>query len=220
MDCFVLKCGLLSHGLEHLSSARAALIFRSGIVILIAFSVHACGFHLRGELSLTGDIAPVYLQQNSVFELAREIKSLLVTNKIKIVENSSDAKTQLSLLNEAKNTRVLSVDGSGQAREYLLTYRVNFAIKLQQSKQIKESVSVSRALLFNSTAVLGTTNEAGILFEEMRAQAARLILLKLQAVSRNQALNKATLEDEASGLTSETPALDAPASDNRDKARQ
>lgn len=164
-------------------------------VMTIAASIHACGFQLRGSIDISEDISPIYIEQNSVFDLAREIKLLLAMNKIEVVEDAKQSKVQLTLLSEEKNRRVLSVDGSGRAREYLLIYKVNFVIKTKQSetsaienieaKNNQDSISIKRNLLFDPDAVLAVTNEAEILYKDMRRDAAYLILLKLQARSKS-----------------------------------
>ena len=174
-------------------------------VMTIAASLHACGFQLRGSIDISENISPIYIEQNSVFDLAREIKLLLAMNKIEVVEDAKQSKVQLTLLNEEKSRRVLSVDGSGRAREYLLIYKVNFVIQTKQSetsaienieaanieteniaaKNNQDSVSIRRNLLFDPVAVLAVTNEAEILYRDMRRDAARLILLKMQARSKS-----------------------------------
>lgn len=169
-------------------------------IVALVFLIQACGFQLRGGLDLSSDMSPIYLQQNSTFELGREVQSLLIANKILITENEKQAKAQLILLKEAKSRRVLSVDSNGRVREYLLNYKVNFSIKINRSKDISEvnqeaqqdsishdSISVARGLLFDPDAVIAVVNESEILYKEMRRDAARLILLKLQAKSRLQA---------------------------------
>ena len=168
--------------------------------LVIAASINACGFQLRGSIDLADTLSPIYIEQNSAFELAREIKSLLVANKIKVVNRAGQSNATLSLLNEEKTRRTLSVDGSGRVREYRLSYRVNFVIDTKQSASAaiensdvknnqdsisQDSISLSRSLLFDPDAVLAVTNEAEILYEDMRRDAARLILLKLQARSKN-----------------------------------
>jgi len=159
--------------------------------------VSGCGFQLRGALDISPDVSPLYLQQNSVFELAREIKKLLATNKIALAENPTQANSQLVLLNESKQNRVLSVDGNGRAREYSLTYTVNFTITISkpgkqaedvQADPTQETVSLSRTLLFDPDAVLAIANETEILYRDMRRNAARSILLKLQARSRKSSV--------------------------------
>lgn len=171
---------------------------RSITILSLVFFMQACGFQLRGALDLPQNISPIYLQQNSVFELGREIRSLLTANKIQVTDNAKQAKTQLTLLNEARSRRVLSVDGSGRAKEYLLNYTANFTIKINPEKkginEINEiddqgkagSVAVSRSLLFDPDAVVAVVNESEILYSDMRRDAARRILSKLQASSRQQ----------------------------------
>lgn len=199
-------------------------------VVTMLLCLHACGFQLRGSIELSEDISPIYLEQNSMFDLAREIRSLLKINKINIVKDANLSKAQLILLSEENTRRVLSVDGSGRAREYLLSYKINFIIKTKQSElavpesagaknneaaniEIEkietedltekinqdlispdsispdsispDSISVARSLLFDPDAVLAVSNEAEILYKDMRRDAARLILLKLQARSIN-----------------------------------
>lgn len=161
------------------------------VFVVAVISLHACGFQLRGSINLSDDISPIFIEQNSVFDLAREIKSLMASNNIKVAENVSQSKSQLTLLNEEKSQRVLSVDGLGRVREYLISYRVNFVINTEPltttavdesaAKGSHDSISVSRNLLFDPDAVLAVTNQAEILYKEMRRDAARLILLKLQA---------------------------------------
>ncbi len=174
---------------------------RSITILSLVFFMQACGFQLRGALDLSQDISPIYLQQNSVFELGREIRSLLTANKIQMTENDKQAKTLLTLLKEVKTRRVLSVDGNGRVKEYLLNYTANFSIKIiNPSKDINDingindindqgrvdSISVSRPLLFDPDAVVAVVNESEILYKDMRRDAARSILLKLQASSRQQ----------------------------------
>ncbi|NOQ89907.1 MAG: hypothetical protein GQ549_03065, partial [Gammaproteobacteria bacterium] len=151
------------------------------------------------------ELSPVLIEQNSAFELAREIKVLLAVNKVKFIEseeqgdtakaNAVKANARLSLLNESKSRRVLSVDGNGRAREYLLGYTVNFSIQIKQSKPSEDSISVKRSLLFDPDAVLAVVNESEILYKDMRRDVSRLILLKLQARSRNYSENASGVRD-------------------------
>ena len=159
---------------------------------LLVSLIQACGFQLRGALDLSQDISPIYLQQNNLFELGREIKALLNANKLQIAENEQQAKAQLALLSETRGRRVLSVDSNGRGREYLLNYTVNFSIKIKQTTGInqqgrQDTISVRRSLLYEPEAVLAVDNESEILYKDMQRDVARLILLKLQASSRQNA---------------------------------
>ena len=170
------------------------MLFKTGkshflIAVILIGLLQACGFKLRGSVELSSDMSPIYLQQNSVFELGREIKSLLISNKIDFIEDEKSSKAQLVLVKEDKKRRVLSVDSDGRAREYLLSYNVTFSIKINSAKSAadkqaaEDHISISRSLLFDPDAVLAVANESEVLYKDMRRDAARLILLKLQAMS-------------------------------------
>jgi len=165
---------------------------RAFIYLVLAAGLYACGFQLRGSINLSSDMSPIYIEQNSVFDLAREIKTLLASNQIAMVDTASQSKSQLILLSDSKSQSVLSVDGSGQAREYLLSYKVNFVIKVNRNNEteaaaVPDSLTVNRTWLFDPDAVLAVTNEAELLYNEMRREAARLILLKINARSQKGA---------------------------------
>ena len=180
---------------QAMSGSKMLRLRYSISIVVLVFLIQACGFQLRGALDLSQDISPIYLQQNNLFELGREVKSLLTANKLQIAENEKQAKAQLALLSEERSRRVLSVDSNGRVREYLLNYTVKFLIKINQSKDLNEinqqgrqdSISVSRSLVFDPAAVIAVVNESEILYKDMQRDAARLILLKLQAISRQNA---------------------------------
>ncbi len=160
------------------------------VLVALLLNLSACGFQLRGAIDLSKDISPVFLQQGSLFDLAREIKLLLDVNKIEQVATAAQSKTQLILLTENKKQGVLSVDGNGRVIEYLLTYQVNFEIAFASASDPTpassapasiQTVKVTRSLVFDPNAVLAVSNEAEILFRDMQRDAARLILLKLEA---------------------------------------
>ena len=164
---------------------------RTLVYMAVVLMLYACGFQLRGSINLSEEIAPVYVEHGTLFQLGREIRNLLATNKIEVAAKESQSRSTLVLVREGRDRRVLSVDGSGRAREYLLTYTVDFVIKIKQSGDTSDSLSISRSLLFDPDAVLAVTNESEILYRDMQRDIARLILLKMQAYSRNSAAQNA-----------------------------
>jgi len=174
------------------------------LAVLLIFTLQACGFKLRGAVELSSEMSPIYFQANSVFQLGREIQSLLKSNKIELVDDEKQSKSQLILISESKSNRVLSVDSDGRAREYLLSYSVNFSINVNSSDSADfnnptvdsvnedsaktptnaDKITISRSLLFDQDAVLAVSNESQVLYKDMRRDAARLILLKLEARSK------------------------------------
>ena len=207
------------------------IIFRKAmttlLVSLMALALVDCGFKLRGSLDISQELSPLYLQQNQVFELGRELKTMLATNNIEVAKGPGSANAMIILHDERQSRRVLSVDGSGQAREYLLTYTIDYSFVLKgqlpdqatmqtaldpaSSEQAKaeqqkvDTLTLERTLLFQQDAVLAVANESEVLYQDMRRNAARVILLRLQARSRQtEALQPETsgsgnVNDAASG---------------------
>ena len=202
------------------------ITFRTSMVMVLvstmALALAACGFKLRGSLDISQELSPLYIEQNSVFELGRDLKTILSTNNIEVAKSAASANAIIILHNEGQSNRVLSVDGSGQAREYQLTYTVNFSILLKGHEALQagttpasdksvagaakadtsaddghsaeaggdkqklriDTVTLNRTLLFQQDAVLAVANESEFLYEDMRRNAARMILLRLQAQSK------------------------------------
>ena len=134
-------------------------------------------------MELSDALSPVYIEQNNAYELARDISALLRSNKVELVTSRSQANASISLLSESRSARILSVDSSGRAREYLLTYNVNVQFSGKTMKAVDDRVLLTRTLLFDPNTVLAVTNEQATLYREMQRDAARRILLKLQALS-------------------------------------
>jgi LPS-assembly lipoprotein len=153
-------------------------------VMVIALGLlTACGFQLRGAVNLSADVAPIAIQRNNLFDLGSEIRSVLEINKIEVTESMSAAKSIITLINESQARRVLSVDGSGRASEYLLIYSVRYSLESQSFETAEFTARQQRSLVFDPDAVLAVENEAEMLYGDMRKDVARLILMKLQAKS-------------------------------------
>jgi len=132
----------------------------------------SCGFHLRGSVQLPPELDDMAVRDaGGTTDLLPELKSRLKNEGI----------------NLNATAEVLSVDSSGRAQEYGLSYSVRFSLK-KRDVAGKESVvwlneqtiTLTRDLRFDSGAVLGTENEQSQLRKEMRRDAVLQILQRLQ----------------------------------------
>lgn len=110
-----------------------------------------------------------------------DLRDALIDSGVKV---SDQASMTLRVRGESYSKRVLSVDSSGRATEYGLSYKVRF--KLQESEGATwipdEQLTLQRDLRFDALAVLATSGEEGLLQEEMRRDAVNQILRRLQSV--------------------------------------
>ncbi len=153
-------------------------------IILCLLLLTGCGFKLRGAYQLPAVMHTTYVdsaKENST--LSRALIRSLKGSDIIIANSAAADIAVFKLFNERKSKRVVSVDGNGRAREYTLTYAVNFQVTAVDKKFAIESqlIKIDRDFVFDTEDVLGNSREESKLYEEMQQDIIRLILLRLQS---------------------------------------
>lgn len=164
--------------------------------LFLLLTVSACCFHLRGAFELPDTLSSVYISAPATTVLVEDLKTILETNKSVVVTDATAATSTIKIEKEQNSQRVLSVDGSGRAREYELNYSVTFSVSAMtatdQSKNIINSkkLDLVRDYVYDSSAVLGKSREKNILIRDMQRDASRLIMLQIQAAYRKSSAYK------------------------------
>ncbi len=160
------------------------LILALSLLLLLS----ACGgepFHLRGSKPLPELIRQgIYLQgldPQSDFALA--LRDGLEDAGADLKQNSQDAATTLTISNVRENRSVSGYSSSRQVREFNHSVTVDFIVKTPaMTESMERSVSATRSQVYDGKYVLGTAEEETVIKEELRREAVRLILLRLQAL--------------------------------------
>jgi LPS-assembly lipoprotein len=151
------------------------------LLIPILLLLTACGFHLRGAVQLPPELSELaVVDARPATDIAPELRRGLKNTGVQV---SDSATRVLQLKAEQYGKRVLSVDKSGRAQEYGLSYTVRFALTgAAGAVWLPEAaVTQTRDLRFDAAAVLGTEGEERQLKAEMRQEAVLQILRRLQA---------------------------------------
>jgi LPS-assembly lipoprotein len=156
------------------------------IIIIIAFSLlSGCGYRLAGK----ADLDPVFESTHVSYQgrgqaLAELLEKQFKANKYELV-SAEQASALVEVLYEHTDREILSVDDSGKVREYELILSVGVDVRDSEGKKLvnNQEVRLTRDFLFDINDVLGKGNEEQAIYQEMRADAARLILYRLQAIS-------------------------------------
>lgn len=156
----------------------------NGMLLLAAvlFGVSACGFHLREPVRLPESLQVISVQGGSI-ELRRELIGQL-SSSATVVDEQSQAQAVLQILSEKQSRRTLTTDSRGKVKEGELHYAVSFQVRdAQDNIRLEESqVSLIRDYLNDESVVLGQSNEAAVLLDEMKREAAQRIVQRLQAI--------------------------------------
>lgn len=153
----------------------------------ISFFLTSCGFHLRGYNSsnlLPPPLHRLYIKTADPFgELTRELVQSLKAYDVCLVSCPNEASTILDIQSENINQILLSVSGTEQTRQYNLglcvTYQVtdNKGCVLIPSQTVKES----RTLTIQSNQILGGSNEANLMYSQMRPALVYDIIMHLSS---------------------------------------
>lgn len=160
------------------------------VLIVLAAAQVSCGFHLRGVIALPEYITPVFIDLNGDDnELQRELGNLLSTSGDNaLAASEAEAKTVLNIFSVQKKQRVVAVDNLGRARDYELNYQFHYELKKTslskgQTEIIKTNiVNLKRDLLFDPDSVLAVEHEKNAIYEDMRKDAAQLVLRQLSVI--------------------------------------
>lgn len=160
----------------------ASLVTRTALLLAV-LSTTACGFHLRGMADIS--FRSLYIQHNGVAAIATEIKRNLRSNGVEVVGNPEDAELHLELMSEALDKRILSLSGGGRVREFELLYRVSFRIRARGSETwgAPQLVEGRRDYTYDDSLLLAKEGEEQRLYNDMRVEATREILRRLNAAA-------------------------------------
>ena len=162
-------------------------MIRRSLPIVLALALSACGFHLRHELVLPSDTAPVRVRSVDRYSpLADSLSQSIKRAGAQIAEPGDETATVLDLLSERWGDTPTSVDQLGRAQEYSLRYAVVFELRRADGTKLvpRQAVELSRDYISNPTNAIGTEGERDILVKEMRREMAASIVRRLGAVAR------------------------------------
>ncbi|MEO7727098.1 MAG: LPS assembly lipoprotein LptE [Burkholderiales bacterium] len=154
--------------------------------IVLCALVTACGFHLRGQATLSYE--SMYISGSPAFatQLARAVRA---GSKTRIVNNPKEAEATLQILTEARERSILSLSSSGRVRELQIRYRVSFRVNDKAGKELlaANEILLKRDLIYSDTDVLGKEQEEALLYRDMQNDAVQQVVRRLEAARLNAA---------------------------------
>ncbi len=156
---------------------------RALISVVLALSLAACGFQLRGSQPLSFTSMHFAVADSSVIGagLKRHVSALGSTQ---IVDTPQEAQAIFTIIGEAKEKQILSISGKGQVREFQLRYRLAFRVydlKGQEFIPPSEIVLV-RTISFSDEYVLAKEREEELLYRDMEGDMVQQLMRRLATV--------------------------------------
>jgi LPS-assembly lipoprotein len=152
------------------------------IVVLLA----SCGFQLRGSTELPFRTLWVGFSDASPLgtEFRRYIRGGTSTS---LVTDPAAAEAKLQVLSEARTKEILSVDGTGQVREYTLYYVFVFKVDDGKGRDYiaPTRITLKRDISVDNNTILAKQAEEDLLYRDMQSDLVQQLLRRLAAVKPN-----------------------------------
>jgi LPS-assembly lipoprotein len=152
-----------------------------------ALSLSGCGFALRKAPNFAFTTLYSGLAESSPLgvELRRSLQS---TRKVEVISDPrriGEAQVILDVLSDQREKVVLSLNASGQVREFQLRLRFRFRLRTLAGKELISDTEIlqQRDISFNESAVLAKEAEEALLYRDMQSDVVQQILRRLAAVT-------------------------------------
>lgn len=162
------------------------------LIIFTFLLLSSCGFRPQGAMKLAQPLHTMYLQtQDPYGSLAHSLEQYLKMSNVRLVTNQSDATAILVISDESVSQELLSVSGTQQTRQYNLALSVTFEVTDNKGKILIPSQTLieKRGITIQSNQILGSSNEATLLYQQMRRAIAYSIMFRLSARDVTKALD-------------------------------
>ena len=158
-------------------------------VAILSLLIGACGFHLRGDVTLPFETLYVEGDANSAF-VSQLKRAILSGSSTRLVDNPSEAQAVLQVLGETRQKVILSLSGGGRVREFQLNYNVSYRLLNGKNKELAQpgEIALKRDVSFNDTQLLAKESEEALLYRDMQSDAVQQIMRRLQAAKLSQKL--------------------------------
>lgn len=152
-------------------------------IISLAMMTSACGFHFRGSYLLPEEVSTISVSSfDDYSQITRDVKNQLRFNGVDVVKPASGL-PNLYIINESDtdsdSDSTLSLYQNSRAAEKELKYTVSYRVTVPGYDTKTFRVNISRSYLDNPLAALAKSVERDMLWEEMRQQAAELIVRQM-----------------------------------------
>ncbi|NQW94723.1 MAG: hypothetical protein HQ446_11970 [Polaromonas sp.] len=153
----------------------------------LSLGVSGCGFALRKAPNFAFKSLFSPFAESSLLgtEFRRSLESGGNVRVISDVRQIDQAEVILDVLQEQRKKTVVSINASGQVREFQLLIRFQFKLRSAKGKDLIPTTEIvqQRDISFNESAVLAKESEEGLLYREMQSDIIQQIMRRLAAVT-------------------------------------
>ena len=159
------------------------MLTKKTAVLIMAFLLSACGYHLRGALELPANLKNVYVEGGSA-PLLDQFKQTMKSTSTQLTSSRKGAGLVIKVFNEDFSRRVLSLSSRGKSNEFELLYRLDYELANANDAKMMErqTVEIRREYYNDQQFVIAKDNEENVIRNEMYQQAVNSIVNRARMI--------------------------------------
>jgi LPS-assembly lipoprotein len=172
----------------HAPLVQTSRMTRFLMAAMAALLLSACGFHLRGALTLPADIGPIRVTSPDPYSpLAQGLAQALERSGGQAsVDGPREGVATLNIIGEQWGSNPIAVDAQGRALEFTLQYATVFDMRRADGSVAvpRQTIELGRDYVAPPTDSDGAEAEREILVRELRREMIASMLRRIDAVSK------------------------------------
>lgn len=162
-------------------------MIRIVLLSVVALTLSACGWHLKGNNPLPPELRQVYLAYSGGFTVVdatvvQEIEARLKQRGANVIRYPSDEVSKLTIVHPRIENRTQSVNADGDQVQFEIITAVSFSLEVDGEPRIEEqTVTTRRDYSFRTSQLLSAEHESRRLQDDMQEELADLVMLQLEA---------------------------------------
>ena len=155
---------------------------RAVIALFLSLTLAACGFQLRGSTELP--FRTLWVGFSDASPLGTEFKRYIRSGtSTRLVEDAAQAEAKLQVISESREKEILSLDGTGQVRQYALYYIFVFRVDDGKGRDFiaPTRITLKRDISVDNNTILAKQAEENLLYRDMQSDLVQQLLRRLAA---------------------------------------
>lgn len=150
---------------------------RSLGLMLLALTLSACGFHLRGSYDIPPELRQLNLRVNPASNLSAPLSNALQTAGVQL----GSGRYSLIVTREKLNKQTTNTDSRAKVAEYTLIYDLSYHITDADGEKVgdEQKLTLRRSYQYDTTTIVGKSEEEETLIRELYTDAAQQILRQI-----------------------------------------
>lgn len=173
---------------------KSRRLLQASMLLVAAFALTACGFHLRENVTLPSSMQKVHLAVRGNSDFERHLARTLETSGVNVVDNSGPGIAELRAPVARFGSESLTAGGYVRITEAAVRFHVEFDV-VDAAGQVlvsRQTIDMSREYSYDAADATGNASQVEALQKSLSDDMVQAIMFRLQAAGKQQMVEPAS----------------------------